>query len=142
MGLHGGEWRVHASAVDDTALIVDSMQWLCGDSVEISIESEKSALGAIMYTIVGKMNSKASKEPLGRVCNDSLKEILSNGIASRVDENKNLHIRLGLASLVRGEAVVAGPSGSPVAKGKFKLEVYPGQEAASVAESVIAKMVD
>ena len=75
MGLHGGEWRVHASAVDDTALIVDSMQWLCGDSVEISIESEKSALGAIMYTIVGKMNSKASKESLGRVCNDSLKDL-------------------------------------------------------------------
>ncbi|MBI88235.1 MAG: hypothetical protein CMB67_04320 [Euryarchaeota archaeon] len=130
-----------ASAMDDTHLIMDSIAWLCGEMGEISIEKGKSALGAKMYTIEGKMKSKAARASLGRLNNDSLITMLNEGLDTRIDENKNLHIRLDLSRLVRGEAVLSGTSNASVAKGKFKLEVYPGQDPTSVAENVISKIV-
>ncbi len=51
VSVHRGEWRVHASAVDDIRIIEDSLVWLCGDGVTISTKKEKSTLGAPMYTM-------------------------------------------------------------------------------------------
>ena len=42
MSVHRGEWRVHASAVDNIRVIEDSLAWLCGDGVIISTREEKS----------------------------------------------------------------------------------------------------
>ncbi len=44
VSVHRGEWRVHASAVDDIRIIEDSLVWLCGDGVTISTKKEKSTL--------------------------------------------------------------------------------------------------
>ena len=60
MSVHRGEWRVHASAVDDIRVIEDSLAWLCGDGVRISTQEEKSTLGAPMYTISAIMTAKQS----------------------------------------------------------------------------------
>ena len=51
MGLHGGEWRIHASAVDECKVIEDAVSWLSGGSSEIVVHKEKSTLGAPMQTI-------------------------------------------------------------------------------------------
>ncbi|HJM24255.1 MAG TPA: RNA-binding domain-containing protein [Candidatus Thalassarchaeaceae archaeon] len=142
MGLHGGEWRIHASAVDDSKVISDALSWLSGGESEIICQKEKSALGAPMQTISVKMKSKQAMLSLGRVEMDSLSSILEVGLESRIDDDKFLHIRLDLGRLVQGEGVVSQNSKIPSAKGKFKLEVYPGQEAIDVAEKLIERLVN
>ena len=48
MGLHGGEWRIHASAVDECKVIEDAVSWLSGGSSEIVVHKEKST--SVSYT--------------------------------------------------------------------------------------------
>ena len=141
MALHGGAWRVHASAVDDVELIADSIKWLCGGDEGIMVKRGKSALGAPMYTIECKMKPRIAMHSLERINSESLSSMLDFGLASQIDNDKILHIRIDLDSLVRGEAIVVRNNLGPVAKGRFKLEVYPGQDPASVAERLIEKLV-
>ncbi|MBR79482.1 MAG: hypothetical protein CMA88_01675 [Euryarchaeota archaeon] len=141
MGLHGGSWRVHASSVDDLELITDSVKWLCGEEDAVSVNKGKSALGATMHTIMCKMGAKHAKHSLGRIDGDSLSSILDS-IGSLIDEDKILHIRLDLGRLVMGEGRVVRENCGTVAKGRFKLEVYPGQDPASVATELIEDLLE
>ena len=137
MGLHGGEWRIHASAVDEWKVIEDAVSWLSGGSSEIVVHKEKSTLGAPMQTISVKMKGKQALSSLARLENESLVSMLENGLGDRVDEDKFLHVRLKLERLVQGKGVVSQDSHETVAKGKFKLEVYPGQDSIEVAENLL-----
>ena len=141
MSLHGGEWRIHASAVDEGKVIEDALSWLSGGLSEIIIHKEKSTLGAPMRTISVKMKGKQALSSLARVENESLISMLEKGLGNRVDEDKFLHVRLRLDKLVQGYGVVSQNSNEPVAKGKFKLEVYPGQEANEVAEDLLMGLI-
>ena len=76
MGVHGGEWRVHASAVDDIEVIVDALTWLGGDDSEVSTQKEKSTLGAPMNIIIAKMTAKQTIISLGKLRRRSIEEIL------------------------------------------------------------------
>jgi RNA binding exosome subunit len=87
------------------------------------------------------MKSKAALSSLEILEKDSLVAMLENGVGSRVDEDKFLHIRLSLERLVQGRGVVSNNSEESVAKGKFKLEVYPGQETIEVAEDLLMRLI-
>ena len=141
MSVHRGEWRVHASAVDDIRVIEDSLAWLCGDGVSISTQKEKSTVGATMYTISTSMTAKQSMYSLGRLERVSIEEILDSGVESRIDEDKFLHLRIDLAALSRGKGEVSLDKDKMVAKGRFKLEVYPGQSAHEVAMSIFEGLI-
>ena len=141
MSVHRGEWRVHASAVDDIRVIEDSLAWLCGDGVSISTQKEKSTVGATMYTISTSMTAKQSMYSLGRLERVSIEEILDSGVESRIDEDKFLHLRIDLAALSRGKGEVTLDKDTMVAKGRFKLEVYPGQSAYEVARSIFEGLI-
>lgn len=142
MSMHRGEWRVHASAVDDICVIEDSLAWLCGDRESVSTKNDKSALGAPMYTISASMNSKQSLFSMGRLETSSIDEILESGLESRIDEDNFLHLRIDLASLTMGRAAVSFDKHSMVAKGRFKLEVYPGQSAYEVARNMLEGLTE
>ena len=141
MSVHRGEWRVHASAVDNIRVIEDSLAWLCGDGVIISTQEGKSTLGAPMYTISASMTTKQSIFSLGRLERVSVEEILDSGVESRIDEDKFLHLRIDLAALSRGKGEVTLDRETMVAKGRFKLEVYPGQSAYEVARSIFEGLI-
>tara|TARA_B100001250_G_scaffold20986_2_gene17759 strand:- start:4779 stop:5249 length:471 start_codon:yes stop_codon:yes gene_type:complete len=141
MGLHGGEWRIHASAVDECNVIEDSLIWLSGGTSEIVVHKEKSTLGAPMQTIGVKMKGKQALSSLGRLENESLVSMIDNGLDRRVDEDKFLHVRLKLERLVQGQGVISDNSQESVAKGKFKLEVYPGQDSVEVAENLLLGLI-
>ena len=141
MSVHRGEWRVHASAVDNIRVIEDSLAWLCGDGVSISTQKEKSTVGATMYTISTSMTAKQSIYSLGRLERVSIEEILDSGVESRIDEDKFLHLRIDLAALSRGRGEVSLDKDKMVAKGRFKLEVYPGQSAYEVARSIFEGLI-
>ena len=136
MGVHGGEWRVHASAVDDIQVIEDSLAWLSGDITSVSTHKDKSALGAPMFTIISKMTAKQSIFSLGRLQSESVKRILDSGFGSRIDEDKFLHLRIDLDALCRGEGEISVDKNAMVAKGRFKLEVYPRQSVNEVAMGI------
>jgi len=141
MSLHGGEWRIHASAVDEVNVIEDALSWLSGGLSEIITQKENSTLGAPMQTISVKMKGKQALSSLARMENESLVSMLEKGLPNRVDEDKFLHVRLSLGKLVQGQGVISQNSDEPVAKGKFKLEVYPGQKANEVAEDLLIGLI-
>ena len=141
MSVHRGEWRVHASAVDDIRVIEDSLTWLCGDKVSISTQKEKSTLGAPMYTISSSMTAKQSMFSLGKLQRQSIERILESGVDMRIDEDKFLHLRIDLAALSMGMGRVSLDKDTMVAKGRFKLEVYPGQSANEVAKSIFEGLI-
>jgi len=141
MSLHGGEWRIHASAVDDGKVIEDSLNWLSGGKSKIMIHKENSTMGAPMQTISVKMKAKAALSSLEMLEKESLSSMLENGLGSRVDEDKFLHIRLSLGLVVQGRAVISRRKEEPVVKGKFKLEVYPGSESIEVAEDLLIRLI-
>ena len=103
MSVHRGEWRVHASAVDDIRIIEDSLVWLCGDGVTISTQKEKSTLGAPMYTISANMTAKQSMFSLGRLERVSIEGILDSGLESRIDEDKLPSLEDRFGCTVQGE---------------------------------------
>ena len=141
MSVHRGDWRVHASAVDDIRVIEDSLVWLCGNGVSISTQKEKSTLGAPMYTISASMTAKQSIFSLGRLNRDSVEGILDSGLESRIDQDKYLHLRLDLAALSRGNGEITLERDTMIVKGRFKLEVYPGQSAYEVARSIFEGLI-
>ena len=141
MGLHGGEWRIHASAVDECNVIRDALNWLSGGTSEIVALKEKSTLGAPMQTISVKMKGKQALSSLGTLENESLVSILENELDSRVDEDKFLHVRLNLEMLVQGKGIISHNSHESVVKGKFKLEVYPGQDSIEIAENLLIRLI-
>ena len=136
MSVHRGEWRVHASAVDDIRVIEDSLAWLCGDEVDISTQKERSTLGAPMYTISANMTGKQSWFSLNKLEGESINQILDLGLESRIDHDKYLHLRIDLEALAMGKAKLSLDKDRMIVKGKFKLEVYPGQAAYEVARSL------
>ena len=121
MSVHRGEWRVHASAVDDIRVIEDSLAWLCGDGVSISTQKEKSTLGAPMYTISASMTAKQSMFSLGRLERVSIEEILDSGLESRIDEDKFLHLRIDLAALSMGKGELSLRQGHNGCEGEIQV---------------------
>jgi len=94
-----------------------------------------------MYTISSSMTGKQSMSSLGRLERFSIEEILLSGVESRIDEHKFLHLRIDLAALSRGKGELSLNNDTMVAKGRFKLEVYPGQSACEVARGIFEGLV-
>ncbi len=140
MGLHGGSWRIHASAVDDIDLIAEALAWLSGDDSVIDVEKGKSALGAPQATLIASLSKKGALKSLGRLSVDSLENLLEEGLDSRIDDEKVLHLRISISDLVRGEAVLCDGNDGPVAKGRFKIEGYPGDDIVVLATDMMTEL--
>ena len=140
MSLHSATWRVHASSLDDLVLIEDSIKWIAGEDCEILIDKDRAMHGALQTTIVASIkNKKQSRESLTRLGEDTLIYLLQEDISSRIDENKNMHIRLNVADLVREKISVSSEDADNlIAKGVFKIECYPGD----TPERVITEMIE
>lgn len=142
MGIHGGAWRVHASAVDDIEIIAEAMLWLAGSESEISINHSKSAHGSPMVSIISTMKKKVAVASLCKFGEEQIFTIIDEDLAARIDEDKVLHIRASLSKLVSGEASLECERNGPVVKGTFKLEVYPNEDVFSVAEKFLRDLID
>ena len=141
MSIHGGTWRVHASAVDDIELISSAMIWMVGGDEGISINSYKSAHGGRMATIIAKMNRKSALFSLKRFGNEQL-GMMAEEIREKIDEDKVLHVRASLSKLVSGEACLENNGSEPIVMGAFKLEVYPNEDVESVAKKLLRDLSD
>ena len=144
MGLHSAMWRVHASAVDDVGLLEQSLHWLVGDDCELTVESGKSSHGSHQTTI--EATTKRKKFALGalaRLGEGTLRTLLEEGIARRIDDEKVMHIRIRLSDLVRGEvSIVSDDDSVATAKGQFKIESYPGSEPSEIISETIRTILE
>ena len=128
--------------MDDLEIIQSAMKQLSAVNSEVSWEKSKSYHGSpqtiLEMRINNKKNAKQSLELLGKSVLDQLVE---NGIESQIDDDKNLHIRLSLSSLVAGKLRLAeGSEWTSAVKGKYKIESYPGQDPGEVLLELISKI--
>lgn len=142
MSLHSVSWRIHCSAMDDLEIIQSAMKQLSAVNSEVSWEKSKSYHGSpqtiLEMRINNKKNAKQSLELLGQ---SLLNQLVENGIESQIDDDKNLHIRLSLSSLVAGKLRLAeGSEWTSAVKGKYKIESYPGQDPSEVLLELISKI--
>ena len=144
MGLHSVTWRVNVSALDDCDLIEESLKWISGEKSTIQRIKDKSFHGGLQYTIVAQVNKKREAvSSLRKIGTKILKYILEEGIEIRVDDSKNLHIRLELAELVKGQVHLANRNTTAATvKGQFKIESYPGQSVIEVISDLIKELID
>jgi len=144
MSLHGVTWRVNASALDNMDLLEDSLRWISGDKSTINRSKDKSFHGSEQYSIVAQTQKrKEAIESLKKLGENVLTDILEEGIDKRIDDSKNLHIRLELSKLVAGEISLANKKTvSSTVKGKFKIESYPGEETSEVITKLIENILD
>ena len=143
MGVLRAEWRVHATAFDDLKLIGDSMDWLCKKENCLEWSKEKSFHGPIMNTGLAKLNrKKVALDCLKNLGSEVHRALLADGLEKRIDGDKNLHIRISLPKLVRGEIrlVTTGNIETSV-KGIFKIESYPGSSPKDIATKLIEGMI-
>ena len=135
MSVHNVAWGARRSGVASGQVIEDALSWLVGDDAEISTEKVRSYHGARLLMICAKIKRK--KAALASIANlgGDLLELLTDEseLTSRIDDGNALHLRLDLASLVKGEIRLAEQFGTEVVKGRIKLEVYPGQQALEIA---------
>jgi len=143
MGVLRAEWRVHTTAFDDLKLIGDSMDWLCKKENCLEWSKEKSFHGPIMNTGLAKLNrKKVALDCLKNLGSEVHRALLADGLEKRIDGDKNLHIRISLSKLVRGEIrlVTTGNIETSV-KGIFKIESYPGSSPKDIATKLIEGMI-
>tara|TARA_A100001037_G_scaffold8903_1_gene8762 strand:- start:11417 stop:11806 length:390 start_codon:yes stop_codon:yes gene_type:complete len=128
--------------MDDLEIIQSAMKQLSAVNSEVSREKSKSYHGSpqtiLEMRINNKKNAKQSLELLGK---SLLNQLVENGIESQIDDDKNLHIRLSLSSLVAGKLSLAeGSEWTSAVKGKYKIESYPGQDPSEVLLGLISKI--
>lgn len=128
--------------MDDLEIIQSAMKQLSAVNSEVSWEKSKSYHGSpqtiLEMRINNKKNAKQSLELLGQ---SLLNQLVENGIESQIDDDKNLHIRLSLSSLVAGKLRLAeGSEWTSAVKGKYKIESYPGQDPSEVLLELISKI--
>lgn len=128
--------------MDDLEIIQSAMKQLSAVNSEVSWEKSKSYHGSpqtiLEMRINNKKNAKQSLELLGK---SLLNQLVENGVESQIDDDKNLHIRLSLSSLVAGKLRLAeGSEWTSAVKGKYKIESYPGQDPSEVLLELISKI--
>ena len=144
MGLHSATWRIHASAVDDLALLEESLRWLTGDDCNLTVEKDKSWHGSEQTILEATTKRKRTAlNALARLGNEILEGLLDEGVSKRIDDEKVMHVRIRISNLVRGKIVLVSEDNTvAVAKGQFKIESYPGSEPSDVITEVILSMLD
>ena len=142
MGILRAEWRVHACELDDIALIQKSLEWLSGIDDCVVWERGKSFHGPpISIGIVRIGRKKLARESLGRLGSETLLQLLSEGIEKRIDDDKNLHLRISLSKLVKGEVRLCLRDRSETfVKGIFKIESYPGDNHLNIIADLVRSM--
>ena len=128
--------------MDDLEIIQSAMKQLSAVNSEVSWEKSKSYHGSPQTILEMRINNKKmQKKSLELLGKSLLNQLVENGIESQIDDDKNLHIRLSLSSLVAGKLRLAeGSEWTSAVKGKYKIESYPGQDPGEVLLELISKI--
>ena len=142
MGILRAEWRIHTCELDDMDLIQKSLEWLSGIEDCVVWEKDKSFHGPPISTGIVKIGrKKLARESLERLGSETLQQLISDGLENRVDKDRNLHLRISLSNLVRGEVRLCSRDRSEAfVKGVFKIESYPGDNHLEIITNLVRNM--
>tara|TARA_B100000214_G_scaffold179667_1_gene129345 strand:- start:572 stop:1030 length:459 start_codon:yes stop_codon:yes gene_type:complete len=142
MGILRAEWRIHTCELDNMDLIEKSLEWLSGIDDCVVWEKDKSFHGPPISTGIVKIGrKKLARESLERLGSETLQQLISDGLENRIDEDRNLHLRISLSKLVRGEVRLCSRDRSEAfVKGVFKIESYPGDNHLEIITNLVGKM--
>ena len=142
MPIHSLHWEAFASGLDDEAVIIAAMKWLCGNGDHIVVERTKSFHGSLIHIISAEITQRGNaRRALSNIGEKILREIIS-GLNDRLDDENCVHFRLRLADLACARIVLAKPGEYRAVKGKVKLRVYPGNKPTEVAEILFSEAID
>lgn len=138
MGVHNLTWSAAASGLAERDAIEAALAWLTGGEAEIFRERVNSYHGARMTLLRAQVDrKKAARSAIRHIGADLLEALADDpGLEARIDPANNLHLRLGLGTLVAGNIELASDA-EEVVKGRIKLEVYPGQDALENAREML-----
>jgi RNA binding exosome subunit len=138
VAVHNVTWNATSSGVGSTQAIEDAINWLTGGLAEISKEKVKSYHGARMTMLRAQIKQKkAAKQSISHLGPELLEKLSqSEDLEKRIDDEKVMHIRLSISSLVVGSIELSDGSGEEI-KGRIKLEVYPGQDSVENARDML-----
>ena len=142
MGILRAEWRIHTCELDNMDLIEKSLEWLSGIDDCVVWEKDKSFHGPPISTGIVKIGrKKLARESLERLGSETLQQLISDGLENRIDEDRNLHLRISLSKLVRGEVRLCSRDRSEAfVKGVFKIESYPGDNHLEIITNLVGNM--
>tara|TARA_Y100000768_G_scaffold259528_1_gene197496 strand:+ start:274 stop:705 length:432 start_codon:yes stop_codon:yes gene_type:complete len=142
MGILRAEWRIHTCELDDMDLIQKSLEWLSGIEDCVVWEKDKSFHGPPISTGIVKIGrKKLARESLERLGSETLQQLISDGLENRIDKDRNLHLRISLSNLVRGEVRLCSRDRSEAfVKGVFKIESYPGDNHLEIITNLVRNM--
>ena len=87
------------------------------------------------------MYKRQARESLGRLGSETLQQLLSDGLEKRIDDDKNMHLRISLSKLVKGEVRLCTRDRSEAfVKGLFKIESYPGDNHLEIITELVRSM--
>lgn len=141
MGIHHISWQSTASGLEDEYIHAAALSWLVGDEEAVEIERMNSYHGSPIHIVTAEIKRRGqATKSLSRLGEEAL-NLLKSQLDERIDDDNVVHIRLDLQDLLSGKVTLTIPGGKPTVKGRAKLEVYPGNEAKSVAKSTIENAI-
>ena len=126
MGLHHITWRATASAVANVEVVAQAMAWLIGDMNDVELDKSTSYHGPELTMVkASTINKRLALRSFARLGEDNL-QVLAEEFPVRMDEQRVLHFRLSLDSVIRGQPELALATDAGTVKGQAKFEVYSG----------------
>ncbi len=126
MGLHHITWRATVSAVASVEVVAEAMAWLIGDADDVELDRSTSYHGPELTMVkASTSNKRRALRSFARLGESNI-HALANEFDQRMDEQRVLHFRLSLDSLIRGQPELTDTADAGTVKGQAKFEVYSG----------------
>ena len=133
-----GILHVHAAAtaheLQDIDLVTQALEWW--SETEWNVEMTTSYHGPKVALLSTHIKKNKQLDSFIEKLKPHPSTVLSE-LGARLDENKVIHLRLCLESIIGQQLVLLEPTQkNPVVKIRIKLAVYPGQNVESIAASI------
>ena len=142
MPIHRIHWTTTVAGTQSVSVLEDALKWLSGPDSVSNNEKDKSWYGSQINSLSSVVEKKKScTNCLVKLGSANLKKI-SNELEDRLDDQKQLHIRLCQNELVKGNFILLNKSEKrPVFKGRVKFVVYPNENLHEIVKSEIEKAI-
>ena len=142
MPIHRIHWTTTAAGTQSVSVLEDALNWLSGSDSVFTNEKDRSWHGSRINSLSSVIEkNKSCINCLAKLGNENLNKI-TNELEERLDDQKQLHIRLCQNELVKGNLRLTNKSeNGPVFKGRVKFIVYPNENLSDVVKSEIQKAI-
>ncbi len=143
MPIHRILWTTTVAATQSISVIEEAINWLTPDDITVKREKIKSWHGSKIHSLTADITKKKGCITcLAKLGEEVLQQIMLE-LEERLDDQKQLHIRLCQNKLVTGNIeLVDDLHKKQVVKGRIKFVVYPNEHLQDIVESEIIRALD